>query len=83
MRLRLGRGLWLGGLAVWIFSFGALRVVVKIRVPFGVPIIIRHLLFRVPKKDQNFDNHLMVLCSGFRGATAITKAMKANTKADR
>ena len=25
-------------------------VVVKIMVPFGVPIIIRHLLFRVPKK---------------------------------
>ena len=26
-------------------------VVVKIMVPFGVPIIIRHLLFRVPKKE--------------------------------
>ena len=25
-------------------------VVVKIMVPFGVPILIRHLLFRVPKK---------------------------------
>ena len=25
-------------------------VVVKIRVPFWVPIIIRHLIFRVPKK---------------------------------
>ena len=25
-------------------------VVVKIRVPFWVPIIIRHLLFRVPNK---------------------------------
>ena len=25
-------------------------VVVKIRVPFWVPILIRHLLFRVPKK---------------------------------
>ena len=24
--------------------------VVKIRVPFGVPIIVRHLIFRVPKK---------------------------------
>ena len=26
-------------------------------VPFLVPIIIRHLLFRVPKRDHNFDNH--------------------------
>ena len=26
------------------------RVVVKIMVPFGVPLILRHLLFRVPKK---------------------------------
>ena len=32
-------------------------VVVKIRVPFWVPIIIRHLLFKVPKMDHNFDNH--------------------------
>ena len=27
-----------------------MRVVVKIMAPFGVPMIIRHLLFRVPKK---------------------------------
>ena len=26
-------------------------------VPFRVPIIIRHLIFRVPKRDHNFDNH--------------------------
>ena len=26
-------------------------------VPFWVPIIIRHLLFRVPKRDLNFDNY--------------------------
>ena len=32
-------------------------VVVKIMVPFGVPILIRHLIFRVPKRDHNFDNH--------------------------
>ena len=33
-------------------------VVVKIMVPFWIPIIIRHLIFRVPKKiDHNFDNH--------------------------
>ena len=32
-------------------------VVVNIRVPFWVPNIVRHLLFRVPKRDPNFDNH--------------------------
>ena len=32
-------------------------VVVKIMVPFWVPIIIRHLLFRYPKRDLNFDNY--------------------------
>ena len=36
-------------------------VVVKIRVPFGVPIIIRHLIFRVPQKIYYFLSHL-----GFR-----------------
>ena len=34
-----------------------LWVVVKIMVLFGVPIIIRHLIFWVPKKDHNFDIH--------------------------
>ena len=33
-------------------------VAVKIMVPFWVPIIIRHLLFR----DHNFDNYPNVLC---------------------
>ena len=32
-------------------------MVVKIMVPFGVPIIVRHLLFRYPQRDPNFDNH--------------------------
>ena len=33
-------------------------VVVKIMVPFWVPVIVRHLILRVPKKrDHNFDNH--------------------------
>ena len=32
-------------------------------VPFGVPIIIRHLLFRVPKRDHNIDNHPNVITS--------------------
>ena len=35
----------------------SLWVVAKIRVPFWVPIIIRHLVFRVPKRDPNFDSH--------------------------
>ena len=33
-------------------------VVVKIMVPFWIPSIIRHLVYRGPKKgDHNFDNH--------------------------
>ena len=32
-------------------------VVVNIRDPFWVLIIIRHLIFRVPKKGHNFDNY--------------------------
>ena len=41
-------------------------VVVKIMVSFWVPIIIRHLLFRVPKRDLNFDNHPSGSLLGFR-----------------
>ena len=33
-------------------EFACAWVVVKIMVPFWVPIIIRHLLFRVPKKPE-------------------------------
>ena len=32
-------------------------VVVKITVPFWVPTIIRHLIFRVSKKNHQVDNH--------------------------
>ena len=32
-------------------------MVVKIMIPFWIPIIIRHLILWVPKKDHNFDNH--------------------------
>ena len=28
-------------------------------VPFWIPITIRHLIFRVPKKNQSFDNHVL------------------------
>ena len=31
-------------------GLGAMWVVVKIMIPFWIPIIIRHLIFRVPKK---------------------------------
>ena len=31
-------------------------MVVKTRVPFWLILIIRHLLFRVPERDLNFDN---------------------------
>ena len=40
----------LGCLRVCLGSLISMWVVVKIMVPFWVPIIIRHLLFRVPKK---------------------------------
>ena len=37
-------------------------VVVKMMVPFWVPIIERHLLFRVSKRDHNFNNHPYESC---------------------
>ena len=42
-------------------SIPAIWVVVKIMVPFGIPSIIWHLIFRVPKRAHNFDNHLLRL----------------------
>ena len=39
-------------------------VVVKIMVPFWVPIIIRHLLFRVPKKGTIILTTTHVSCQG-------------------
>ena len=33
-------------------------VVVKITVPFSIPIIIPHLILGYPKKANNFDKHL-------------------------
>ena len=32
-------------------------MVVKNMLPFSIPIIIRHPIFRVPKRDHHFDNH--------------------------
>ena len=39
-------------------------------VPFWVPLIIWHLIFRIPKRDNNFDNHPYVTphwCSVYIG----------------
>ena len=32
-------------------------VVVKVMVPFVIPITIRHLILGYPKRDHTFDNH--------------------------
>ena len=37
--------------------YKSIWVVVRIMVPFWIPIIIRHLIFRDPKRDHNVDNH--------------------------
>ena len=47
-------------------------VVVKIMVPFWVLSIIRHLLFRGPKRDHNLDNHPCVSCdSAFHAISGV------------
>ena len=47
---------------------GLKGVVVKIMLPFWLPVIVRHLLFRVPKKGHNLTTTLVVLNGfGFRG----------------
>ena len=66
----------------WVFfGFGGFTktpiwVVVNIRVPFWVPIKVRHLYLGYPKRDLNFDNYpyalswsraLRVLKSGVEG----------------
>ena len=52
-------------------------VVVNIRIPFWVPIRIRHLIFRVPKKDHNFDNYPYSSREvGLRGLHAIRSELK-------
>ena len=38
-------------------------MVVKTMGPFLVPNIIRHLLFRYPKRDPYFDNYLSMCCA--------------------
>ena len=44
----------LPGPSGWAYN---IWVVVKIRVPFWILNIRRHLIFRVPKKGHNFDNY--------------------------
>ena len=48
------------GMCIHVRVYTHTWVVVKIMVPFWIPIIIRPLIFRVPgapKEDHNFDNH--------------------------
>ena len=48
---------------------------VKIMVPFWVPIITRHLVFRVSKRDSNFDNHphdRTMCCLGATGGLQLS-----------
>ena len=44
-------------------------------VPFWVPNIVRHLIFRVPKRDHNFDNHPISL--GFVGFRVFSFGVRA------
>ena len=46
-----------GGVCPYTYIYMYIWVVVNFGVPFWVLIIIRHLIFRVPKRDHNFDNH--------------------------
>ena len=36
---------------------GDIWAVVEITVPSGIPVMIRHLIFRIPERDHYFDNH--------------------------
>ena len=46
------------GFPCWLLLVeGPKWVVVKIMVPFWIPIIMRHLLLRSPKRGHNFDDH--------------------------
>ena len=42
----------------WLMNY--IGVVVKMMVPFWIPIIIRHLILGYPKRDHKFDNHPLV-----------------------
>ena len=42
---------------IFVLTAPYMWVVVKIMVPIWVPVIARHLLFRVPKGDHNFDSY--------------------------
>ena len=59
---------------------------VKIMVPLWVPIIIRHLIFRVPgypKRDHNFDNHpcgVYTIRSASDQCSGITLPLDAETR---
>ena len=53
------------------FSKVSIWVVVNILVLFWIPIIIRHLIFRVPKRDHNFDNHPFVIVAVLRPTETV------------
>ena len=44
-------------------------------VPFWVLNIIRHLIFKVPKRDPNFDNHPYIKAFGAQRPYYIIKAV--------
>ena len=46
--------LYYNNMCVYIYTYIYIWVVVKIMVHFWIPIIIRHLIFRVPKKGPQF-----------------------------
>ena len=52
-----GAGTERGGRHRVLWAPKVIWVVVKIMVPFWIPIIIRHRIFRVLQRDHNFDNH--------------------------
>ena len=43
----------------WAPSYGWLP---KLWSLFGIPVLIRHLIFRVPRRGHNFDNHPYEIC---------------------
>ena len=45
--------------------------------PVFAPIIIRHLIFRVPKRDHHFDNHP---CRGYRAVDEIRFRWKVDSE---
>ena len=68
------------------FSETPIWVVVKMMVPFWIPIIIRHLVFGYPRRDHNLDNHAFMceenasLCCVADFSQALTAAPQASLR---